>query len=105
MTENVRRQARLADERSTAATGAWPSPTHHGVGLPGVRQRDNGPFPRTLEHPFMQGKVRGVRDPHPLGAGMDTSCSRTGPPEMDTSGEVSRADQPIGTPTSSSSWR
>jgi hypothetical protein len=54
--------------------GAWPSPTHHGVGLPGVQEGDDGPFPLSLEHAVMQGKARGVRDPRPLGAGMDFSA-------------------------------
>jgi hypothetical protein len=49
--------------------GAWPSPTHHGVGLPGVQEGDDGPFPLSLEHAVMQGKARGVRDPRPLGPG------------------------------------
>jgi hypothetical protein len=32
---------------------------HQRIGLPGVRQGDDGPFPRSLEHAVMQGKVRG----------------------------------------------
>jgi hypothetical protein len=40
-----------------------------GVGLPGVREGHDVPFPRSLGHAVMQGKVRGVRDSRPLGRG------------------------------------
>jgi hypothetical protein len=32
---------------------------HHGVGLPGVRQGDDGPFPRSLEQALCRGKGLG----------------------------------------------
>jgi hypothetical protein len=54
---------------STATTGASPSPRIRRR-LARVRQGDDGPFPRSLEHAVMQGKVRGVRDSRPLGAGI-----------------------------------
>jgi hypothetical protein len=34
---------------------------------------DHGPFAPSLEKPGLQGKVQGVRDPRPLGAGMGSS--------------------------------
>jgi hypothetical protein len=46
----------------------------HDVGRPGVRHGDDGPYPRSPEQAVMQGKVRGVRDSRPLGAGMDSSA-------------------------------
>jgi hypothetical protein len=64
----------LADARSTAPTGAWPSSHHSASALPGVRPGDDGPFPRSLEQAVVQGKVRGVRDSRPLGAWMDSSA-------------------------------
>jgi hypothetical protein len=39
--------------------GGMANAYHQRIGLPGVRQGDDGPFPRSLEHAVMQGKVRG----------------------------------------------
>ena len=53
----------LANARSTAATGAWPSPTHHPASVcQGVQDGDDGPSPRFLEKAGLQGKARGVCD-------------------------------------------
>jgi hypothetical protein len=71
----------LADARSTATTGAWPSPpSTAGEPRRGARQRGprsaSWPLSWSLEAVLLQGKRRGVRDPRPLGAGMDSSVSR-----------------------------
>ena len=39
--------------------GGMANAYHQRIGLPGVRQGDDGPFPRSLEHAVMQGKARG----------------------------------------------
>jgi len=58
--------------------GAWPSPTHHGVGFtrgptPAVMAPSRGPQKRLL----CRGKAVGVvRDSRPLGSGMDSSACR-----------------------------
>jgi hypothetical protein len=52
---------------------------HHGgairrVPARGVRDRHHGPRRGSLEAVLLQGKMLGVRDPRPLGAGMDSSA-------------------------------
>jgi hypothetical protein len=67
------RPPRASASRSTATTGAFAH--HHGGGLPGVRQGDDGPLlavPRT----GCRGKSVGVRDSRPLGSGMGLVCLR-----------------------------
>jgi hypothetical protein len=45
-----------------------------GVGLPGVQDGDDGPFPRFLKHLLCRGKSVEVLDSRPLGSGMDSSA-------------------------------
>jgi hypothetical protein len=40
----------------------------------GVQQRDDGPLERSPEMAALQGKSLRVRDPYPLGAGMDSTA-------------------------------
>jgi hypothetical protein len=47
---------------------------YHGVGLPGVRQGDDGPFPRHLEKADKQGKEAWGRGPGPLRGGDGLDC-------------------------------
>ena len=54
--------------------GAWPSPHHHGGGLPGVHDGDHGPSRRTLETAVLQGKSRRVRGSVPFGGRNGLVC-------------------------------
>ena len=55
--------------------GGMPFAHHHGVGLPGVQDGDDGPSSRSLEHAVIREKSVGVRDSRPLGAEMRSSGS------------------------------
>jgi len=47
-----------SSQRSTATTGAWPSPAHHGVGLARGPRWRSCPFRRSPETAGVQGKSR-----------------------------------------------
>src|SRR6266498_1916089 len=67
----------FTDARSTATTGAWPSSTIMASASQGPNG-DDGPLLQSLKSGVLQAKVIGVRDPHPVGAGMGASAYPTG---------------------------
>ena len=80
VTPVVRRRG-LARAKSTATTGACSTPTttakqSGGVPTRGVHDRDHGHRRGPPEAAYLQGKMLGVRDSRPLGAGMDSSAFR-----------------------------
>ena len=83
-----------SSQRSTATTGAWPSPAHHGVGLARGPRWRSCPFRRSPETAGVQGKSRESAGSVPLWGHQWTRLPDRASPEHPRQGRTAPKSSP-----------